>query len=141
MKIRLPPFGTIVRPFPEGLSEEGETAVDPGPPAPSGRTVASIDATSEAPGGRKGSRTLLEAFASLAGEDVRTKPSYTDCWIAGVPELRAIASYMTSEASVTIGESASGETSARPTGSAEGAWTAIPSKAWPAHPLRIGGTA
>ena len=30
MKIRLPPFGTIVRPFPEGLSEEGETAVDQG---------------------------------------------------------------------------------------------------------------
>lgn len=110
MKIRLPPFGTIARPFPEGLSDSGETAVDPGPPAPSGRTVASIDASSEASSGRRGGRTLLEAFASLAGEDVRTKPSYTDCWIAGVPELRTIVSYMTPEASVTIGESASGET-------------------------------
>lgn len=51
-----------------------------------------------------------ELFASVVGTDLRTKPSYADCWTVGVPELRSIASYMTDEGSVSIGVADSGET-------------------------------
>ena len=102
MKLRLPPFATIVRPSPEddfvipGAEDVGQI--------PPGRPPSAIQRA----GGR--SSAFSEAFTALMGENVRTKPSYTDCWVASVPELRPIASYMTDMGSVLIGLSEGGET-------------------------------
>ncbi|TQS85232.1 MAG: hypothetical protein A3208_04515 [Candidatus Methanoprimaticola hominis] len=107
MRLRLPPFGTIITPEPE---DGGVASLDPFPSTPQGSKVATIDPSSPLLGTpRPKDRTLPELFGAIACEDVRTKPSYTDCWVAGTPELRTIASYMTQDAAVTIGESAGGE--------------------------------
>lgn len=107
MRLRLPPFGMIITPEPE---DGGVASLDPFPSTPQGSKVATIDPSSPLLGTpRPKDRTLQELFGAIAGEDVRTKPSYTDCWVAGTPELRTIASYMTQDAAVTIGESAGGE--------------------------------
>ncbi len=50
-------------------------------------------------------------FSRLASENVRTKPSYTDCWMTNPPDgLKRIASYMTPYGSVLVGMSDDGET-------------------------------
>ena len=111
MKLRLPAFGTIITPDPEDCREGGEATLEPYPATPMGSRKASIVPGAPLRGTvRPADRTLSELFGALASEDVRTKPSYTDCWIAGTPELTTIASYMTQNASVCIGESAGGET-------------------------------
>ena len=96
MRLRLPPFGTIVRPQPEDFD-----AVQ-GCDGSEGMPVVEPDA--------RGHGGFAEAFASLVGPDARTKPSYADCWVVSVPELRPIASYMTDVGSVLIGLSDGGET-------------------------------
>ena len=107
MRLRLPPFGMIITPEPE---DGGVASLDPSPSTPQGNRVATIDPSSPLLGTpRPKDRPLPELFGAIACEDVRTKPSYTDCWVAGTPELRTIASYMTQDAAVTIGESAGGE--------------------------------
>lgn len=109
MKLRLPPFGVIFTPEPES-GEGGEATLDPFPMTPKGSRVASIDPRNPVrPAPRLSEMSLPELFGTLAGGDVRTKPSYTDCWLAGTPELNPISSYMTPDAAVTIGESAGGE--------------------------------
>ena len=102
MKLRLPPFATIIRPSPEddfvipGGGDGGQL--------PPGGTPLAVQRTGGKPS------AFSEAFTALMGENVRTKPSYTDCWVASVPELRPIASYMTDMGSVLIGLSEGGET-------------------------------
>lgn len=54
-------------------------------------------------------RTFMTRFAELIGSGVRTKPSYTDCWMLTPPELKMVASYMTPEGAVSIGEAEGGE--------------------------------
>lgn len=94
MRLRLPPFATVFRPMP------GEPEV---------RRIGGGD---EAPRGteRRVPEGFAEVFATLLDDDARTKPSYTDCWVTPVPELRPVASYMTEMGSVLIGTSDSGET-------------------------------
>ena len=105
MRLRLPPFATIVRPPPD----VPEKTVHEGPYDMSGGTTVSVDVGTGAVLTRRPS-TFSEVFSELAMADVRTKPSYTDCWVTAVPELQPIASYMTDMGSVSIGMSDGGET-------------------------------
>lgn len=86
-------------------------------PAPIGRRIkASIDPSSVVPRTVNAPRAtpaggFAALFSMLSSEDVRTKPSYTDCWLTNPPDgLRTIASYMTPDGSVLIGESDDGWT-------------------------------
>ena len=115
MKLRLPAFATIVRPEPE-TGDTAETlmfddTIDPGIPAPPKRTIASFDPNDvPSPRSRRLPEGLVGLFGEAAGTDIRSKPSYTDCWMTAVPELRTIASYRTECGNVTVGESDGGET-------------------------------
>ena len=116
--LRLPSFGEIFRPVPENddqwenAESSEEDFCDSGPPMPSRRpTSVSIDANS--PPQRRPHAPPSDfagMFAALAAGDVRTKPSYTDCWITNAPDgLRPLASYMTGHGSVLVGMSDDGE--------------------------------
>lgn len=88
-----------------------EDSLEPPIPAPVPSRSARVD-TSVPPEIEPRRRvSAFEAlFASLAEKDVRTKPSYTDCWVVGTPELRDPVSYMTDMGSVSIGTADTGET-------------------------------
>ena len=93
------------------LPEADEDLMEPAPSAPRPRTVAEIDLS--VPPEREGPRPpggFGELFAPLAALDVRTKPSYTDCWITGSPDLRDPVSYNTDAGSVSVGLADNGET-------------------------------
>ncbi|MBR4504606.1 MAG: type II/IV secretion system ATPase subunit [Candidatus Methanomethylophilaceae archaeon] len=50
-------------------------------------------------------------FSSMVWKDLRTKPSYAECWLVGTQEnLKAISSYSTQFAHVTIGMANDGQT-------------------------------
>lgn len=116
-RVRLPPFATIFRPEPEtgepDMSDAEEfredSFLDRTPPR---RTVATIDTNAPKPG-RAGNdrmpRGFSDLFSRIAVTDARTKPSYTDCWLIGAPDLRPVASYMTDVGSVMIGMTDGGE--------------------------------
>ena len=54
---------------------------------------------------------ILTAFSKTVEEDVRTKPSYTDCWVLNPTEdSRIISTYRTRYCGVSIGFSMNGET-------------------------------
>ncbi len=114
IKLRLPPFATIIRPEPEVTDREekpmSDGAVGPGIPAPPKRTVASIDPNAPLTVRPRMPEGLVGLFGAAAADDVRSKPSYTDCWMTGIPELRTISSYRTECGNVTVGESDGGET-------------------------------
>lgn len=116
MRMRLPSFAEIVRPdpYPEENGRESEEA-DLGDglmPHPMGRPR-SVSVDTSAPPERRGKvppSDFASAFAVLASRDVRTKPSYTDCWITNPPDgLKPLASYMTDCGSVLVGVSPDGE--------------------------------
>lgn len=110
MRLRLPAMGIILRPpaVDEGMTGSPHETVQE-PPV---NTVVSID-----PSGRAGPtaagvpRGFADLVAALSSEDVRTKPSYTDCWITNAPDgMKPLASYMTDYGSVLVGVSEDGET-------------------------------
>lgn len=88
-----------------------EACFEPTIPAPRPCTAARVD-TSRPPDiePRRRVSTFEEMFAALASQDVRTKPSYTDCWMAAVPELRDPVTYDTPSGSVSVGTADTGET-------------------------------
>ena len=96
--------------------ESLELDIDRAPIPQKGRTRASIDTSSVVPRTasavpRTRTKGFAQLFSMLSSEDIRTKPSYTDCWLTNPPDgLRPIASYMTPDGSVTIGESDEGWT-------------------------------
>lgn len=117
MRLRIPPFGEIFRPSPED-GDYGETSVcecDLGDgliPAPRDRPRSVSFSSRGTPVRIEHSEPsdFSSRFAALASRDVRTKPSYTDCWITNTPEgLRPLASYMTDQGSVLVGVSDDGE--------------------------------
>ena len=117
MILRLPSFGEIFRPAPETEDEDHresseEDLCDALHPMPRERPrSATVDANA-APGRRPHCppSDFAGRFAALASANVRTKPSYTDCWITNAPDgLRPLASYMTEHGSVMVGMSDDGE--------------------------------
>ncbi len=91
MILRLPSFGDVIRPMP----------VEPlAPLPPDGIDRPSPEVT------RGGFST---AFSAKLATDVRTKPSYTDCWVTEVDGLVPVASYMTDVGSVVVGNTMGGE--------------------------------
>ncbi len=118
MKLRLPSFGVILRPPPEEdqyRQEEGFSLELSGelPMPRESQTMVPLD-PGAAPAADPFPGTPADfpgLFASLSSEDVRSKPSYTDCWITNPPDsLRPITSYMTDHGSVLVGMSDDGET-------------------------------
>ncbi len=117
MRLRLPSFGEIVRPAPEGeFEDDGEFGMDFGDvsyPMPTERprsysfrpAEGSPEKVLRAPPSDFAGR-----FAGLAAKDTRTKPSYTDCWITNASDgLTPMASYMTDQGSVLVGTTGDGE--------------------------------
>ncbi len=107
---RLPPFAQIFRPAPEDV-EGTEELIDGGSlPTPAGRSSAAFDPSAPPPKPAPRGESLGGLLLSVSSEDVRTKPSYTDCWITNPPDgLRPLASYMTDCGSVLVGTSDDGE--------------------------------
>ncbi len=52
---------------------------------------------------------FIDAFSTIVGDGIRTKPSYTDCWILDIRDVEVITSYRTDSALVTIGTASNGE--------------------------------
>ncbi len=109
MRLRLPSMGVILRPPDPGDADGTET-----PQEAPGNTVVSIDAgrgsciVPPVPDPPRGFSGLI---AALSSEDVRTKPSYTDCWITNAPDgIRPLASYVIDHGTVLVGVSDDGET-------------------------------
>lgn len=118
MRPRLPSFGEIFRPPPsDGPDRDGETCEeDLGDgllPIPGERPRSASFSTRDPPG--RGTpqgppSDFAGRFATLVSMDVRSKPSYTDCWIAGSSDgLRPLASYVTPQGSVLVGVTEDGE--------------------------------
>ena len=116
--MRLPRIGLFKAPAPAAIDEDEDGGfgidLEGSPPPGSYRRSASFDADA-APADRGSAcrrpRDFASLFSGLASENVRTKPSYTDCWMTNPPDgLRKIASYMIPYGSVLIGMSDDGET-------------------------------
>ena len=55
--------------------------------------------------------TFMEDYRRILSGNVRTKPSYADCWLIGsVGELDVLAEYDTPNGHVVVGTAADGET-------------------------------
>ena len=119
MRMRLPSFGEIFRPPPEGEEEgydDGEFGMDldgGSCPLPRERPRSFSFKPSETPAERgtpSPPSDFAGRFGMLVAGDMRTKPSYTDCWITNSSDgLKPIASYMTEQGSVLVGMSDDGE--------------------------------
>ncbi|MBO4797282.1 MAG: Flp pilus assembly complex ATPase component TadA, partial [Candidatus Methanomethylophilaceae archaeon] len=72
----------------------------------------SFDRTEHVPHDVLASRNdFTSAFSLIVGKDIRTKPSYTDCWLMKQPEnSRILSKYRTRFASVTVRLSDDGQT-------------------------------
>ncbi|MDO5862019.1 MAG: ATPase, T2SS/T4P/T4SS family [Thermoplasmata archaeon] len=91
-----------------GIPVQAEPRPEP-EPAPQPLSVSFQVPSSARAAMRRAPSGFTELFSPLVGTDLRTKPSYTDCWLAGVPEMRTVASYMTDVGSVRIGMTEGGE--------------------------------
>ena len=122
MRMRIPSFGEIFRPAPDGEEDcdSGEFEMDLGGgscPLPGERPRSFSFRPSDAPV-RKDAKAppsdFAGVFASLAAGNTRTKPSYTDCWMTNSSdELKQMASYVTAQGSVLVGLSEDGEVEGR----------------------------
>ena len=118
MRMRIPSFGEIFRPAPDGEEDcdSGEFEMDLGGgscPLP-GERPRSFSFKPSDTLVRKDTRAppsdFAGVFASLAAGNTRTKPSYTDCWMTNSSdELKQMASYVTAQGSVLVGLSDDGE--------------------------------
>lgn len=97
MRLRLPPVGIILRPVPRTPTDV------PSGDVPGTTTVDDVRDKAPVPA-RNRDGGLPALFARLPSGDVRTKPSYTDCWmISESCELEPLTSYVTGDGSVLIG--------------------------------------
>lgn len=115
MRLRLPSVGTIVRPSPYDDDDEPDSTesldFEEAPKPESNRKASIISGSQPSPTSFIIPKDFSTLFSSLASEDFRSKPSYTDCWTTNPPNgLRPLASYMTDHGSVLVGISDDGET-------------------------------
>lgn len=114
--IRLPSFCEIFRPDPDDTVFDGDGSEEDfgesGIPMPRERPRSASFNVDDPPEHSSGTDRpgFTQLFASLASEDVRTKPSYAGCWMTAAPgEMERIVSYMTDQSSVLIGTIPGGE--------------------------------
>ena len=117
MRLRLPPLGLILRPpapGDEGGDDREHPEEPPGEPA-APREAPSVSfrpGTPPVPGPPSlDPDGFASLFSRLASSDIRSKPSFTDCWMTNPPDgLRPVASYVTDHGSVLVGVADDGET-------------------------------